>query len=309
MKAEGLAGCAPPLPFGGGRGLVSGGASRCLPFVREYGEGEPLLLVHGLMLSGEMFEPVLDAFARRRRVIVPDLRGHGRSFGLPGPYTAEQMSEDLARILDERGVARADVLGYSRGGSIAQRFALDHPLRTRRLVLVCSYASHSLSPLARVENELFLWAVRLLGTGGAARILALLSALPRPGGKALGPGKARWLARLYASSKKQAAIGAVRAVSRFDSRGWLGRISCPTLVVCGSGDLLVPKTRCEALARRIDGACLRIVRGAGHTLPFTHQDQLVELTEEWLPSSPEKHPRARRTPGDPGRSGRSPGRE
>lgn len=265
--------------------MSNGDPSGALPFVRQFGEGEPLLLVHGLMLSGEMFEPVLDAFARRRRVIVPDLRGHGRSFGLPGPYTAERMSEDLAGILDECGVARADVLGYSRGGSIAQRFARDHPNRTRRLVLVCSYATHSLSLLARTENRLLLWAVRLLGTGGAARILALLSALPRPGGKALSPGRARWLAGVYASSKEQAAIGAVRAVSRFDSRDWLGQISCPTLVVCGSDDLLVPRDRCEALAMDIDGASLRTVRGAGHTLPFTHQEQLVELTERWLSNS------------------------
>jgi hypothetical protein len=54
----------------------------------EQGSGPPLLLVHGLMVSGEMFEPVVKHFAARHRVIVPDLRGHGRSRGLPPPYTA-----------------------------------------------------------------------------------------------------------------------------------------------------------------------------------------------------------------------------
>jgi 3-oxoadipate enol-lactonase len=270
--------------------LASGGPSGSLPFVRQFGEGEPLLLVHGLMLSGEMFEPVLDAFARRHRVIVPDLRGHGRSSGLPGPYTAERMSEDLAGILDACGVASADVLGYSRGGSIAQLFARDYPDRTRRLVLVCSYVSHSRSALERTENALLLWAVRLLGTRGAARMFALMARLPQPGGRSLSPRRARWLEGIWASGDKEAAIRAVRAVSSFDSRGWLGRISCPTLVLCGSRDMLASRAHCEVLARDIEDACLYAVEGAGHTLPWTHRERLVELTERWLSSSPEKRP-------------------
>jgi len=61
-------------------------ASSELLYYTETGSGPPLLLVHGLMVSGEMFEPVIGHFAARHRVIVPDLRGHGRSRGLPPPY-------------------------------------------------------------------------------------------------------------------------------------------------------------------------------------------------------------------------------
>ena len=103
--------------------------------VIERGDGPPLLLVHGVMISGEMFEPVLDALAARHRVIVPDLRGHGRSRSLPPPYTVKQHPADLTRLLDRLGVTSADVLGYSQGGAVAQQLALDHPGRCRRLVL------------------------------------------------------------------------------------------------------------------------------------------------------------------------------
>ncbi|MFF2029235.1 alpha/beta fold hydrolase [Arthrobacter sp. NPDC058192] len=54
----------------------------------ERGTGGPLLLVHGLMVTGEMFEPVLERLSARHRLVIPDLRGHGRSRGLPPPYTA-----------------------------------------------------------------------------------------------------------------------------------------------------------------------------------------------------------------------------
>src|SRR5512135_960652 len=103
-----------------------GPVSPDLLYFTERGSGPPLLLVHGLMATGEMFEPVIGHFAGRHRVIVPDLRGHGRSRGLPPPYTAAQLASDLARLLDHLGIDATAVLGYSQGGAIAQQLALDH---------------------------------------------------------------------------------------------------------------------------------------------------------------------------------------
>lgn len=272
---------------GGGEAMVSIGSSASPIFARQLGEGEPLVLLHGLMLTGEMFEPVLGAFARHHRVIVPDLRGRGRSSGLPGPYTAERMAEDLAELLEAYGIPDANVLGYSRGGAVAQQFARNYPERTRRLVLVCSYVCHGSSVLERLENRLLLRAVRLLGTGGAARIVARVAALPHPGGMSISPETARWLQGMLASGDKESSVRAVRAMSAFDSRGWLGQIDCPTLVLCGSKDMLASRTHCEMLAGGIKGACLHTVEDAGHTLPWTHQERFVELTERWLSASPE----------------------
>src|SRR5512135_2660775 len=104
-------------------------ASPDLLYFTERGSGSPLLLVHGLLVTGEMFEPVIEHFAARHRVIVPDLRGHGRSRGLPPPYTAGQLASDLSRLLDHLDIDSAAVLGYSQGGAIAQQLVLDHPKR------------------------------------------------------------------------------------------------------------------------------------------------------------------------------------
>ena len=98
-----------------------------LLYFTERGSGPPLLLVHGLMVTGEMFEPVIGHFATRHRVIVPDLRGHGRSRGLPPPYTAAQLAADLSNLLDHLGIDSTAVLGYSQGGAIAQQLILDYP--------------------------------------------------------------------------------------------------------------------------------------------------------------------------------------
>src|SRR5262249_20317608 len=94
---------------------------------KEQGSGPALLLVHGLMISGEMFEPVIGEFAVRHRVIVPDLRGHGRSRSLPPPYSTAQHAADLSRLLGHLGIDQAAVLGYSQGGAAVQQLALDYP--------------------------------------------------------------------------------------------------------------------------------------------------------------------------------------
>jgi len=104
----------------------SPGFSQLLSF-NEHGSGPPLLLVHGLTVTGEMFNPVIDHLATKHRVIVPDLRGHGRSRHLPPPYTAGQLAADLTLLLDHLGIDPTAVLGYSQGGAIAQQLVLDHP--------------------------------------------------------------------------------------------------------------------------------------------------------------------------------------
>src|SRR5262249_30152570 len=129
-------------------------------YFTEHGSGPPLLLVHGLMGTGDMFETVLDRFAATHRVIVPDLRGHGRSRPLPPPYTARQLAEDLAGLLQQLGIASTAVLGYSQGGAIAQQLALDWPQHCGRLVLACTYAHNMATSREWVERHVAPFLVR-----------------------------------------------------------------------------------------------------------------------------------------------------
>src|SRR5919202_4054957 len=119
-------------------------------FVHQSGAGTPLLLIHGLMVSGAMYQPVLPALTTHYRVIVPDLRGHGRSGALPGPYRVEQLARDLAQLLDDLHLDSAHVLGYSQGGAVAQQFAHDYPRRVRSLLLACTFAYNMLSRRERL---------------------------------------------------------------------------------------------------------------------------------------------------------------
>ena len=101
-----------------------------------HGKGEPLLLLHGGMGSIELFEPGLQAFAKSRRVIAVDLHGHGRTELGERPISIVDMGDDMAVILKSLGVRQADVVGFSLGGGVGFRLAVQHPAMVRRLVLI-----------------------------------------------------------------------------------------------------------------------------------------------------------------------------
>jgi pimeloyl-ACP methyl ester carboxylesterase len=248
-------------------------------FVQQSGSGTPLVLIHGLMVSGAMYQGVLPALAAHYHVIVPDLRGHGRSGALPGPYSVEQLARDLAQVLDDLRVDSAHVLGYSQGGAVAQQFARDYPSRVRGLVLACTYAYNMLSRRERVEGMLAPWFVRILGMRRLARLL--FSGVG--GGQRLPPETAHWLQGILAANDKTRMVAAVEAMTAFDSRPWLQEIACPTLVIAGAEDTAVPLTHAHMLAQGIPGAQLRVV-GAGHTLLWTHTDSFLQAVEAFLPS-------------------------
>ena len=101
-----------------------------------HGSGRPLVLLHGGFGSVEMFGPNVAALAAGRQVIGVDLQSHGRTPAVERPMRFETMADDIAALIRHLGHAQADVLGFSLGGAVALRTAIQHPALVRRLVLV-----------------------------------------------------------------------------------------------------------------------------------------------------------------------------
>ena len=101
-----------------------------------HGVGQPLVLLHGGLGSGEMFGPVLSLLAKQHRVVLPDLQGHGRTADIDRPIDFRLMADDIAALITQVGLENADVVGYSLGGGVALQLAVRHPAKVRRLVLV-----------------------------------------------------------------------------------------------------------------------------------------------------------------------------
>ncbi|MGR6320151.1 alpha/beta hydrolase [Micromonospora soli] len=245
-------------------------------YFTERGSGPPLLLVHGLMVTGEMFEPVIGDLATRHRVIVPDLRGHGRSRGLPPPYAPAQLAADLAQLLERLGLDSTAVLGYSQGGAIAQQLALDFPDRCDRLVLACTFAFNMATRRERVEGHLVPLMLRALGMRLMAKLIVSRAASP------LGRERADWLVGIMADQDRTSMGAAWQETMAFDSRPRLAEITCPTLVIAASDDHAVPIHHAKQLHDGIAGSRLIVIDDADHALIWTHSAEFARVTGDFL---------------------------
>ena len=103
-------------------------------YYETHGAGQPLILLHGGLMSGETFGPVLPLLAERHQVIAVDLQGHGRTADIDRPIDVRLMADDIAALIDNLGLDRPDLVGYSLGGGVALHTAAKYPARVGRLV-------------------------------------------------------------------------------------------------------------------------------------------------------------------------------
>src|SRR6266446_4283744 len=101
-----------------------------------HGTGEPLILLHGGLAATEMFGEVMPALSNGRQVIAVDLQAHGRTADIDRPLSYDAMADDIAALIKHLGIEKADVMGYSLGGGVALRTAIQHPGAVRKLVVV-----------------------------------------------------------------------------------------------------------------------------------------------------------------------------
>ena len=225
--------------------------------------GAPIVLLHGLGSSSADWTHQLAPLAGRHRVLVPDLRGHGRSSRPRGPLTIGAMANDVSALLRALQVPPAHVVGLSLGGCVALALALDHGARVRSLTLVNTFARPAPA-----------------GPRGVLRMLTRLSLLACVPMRVVAAHVARGLfpradqRELYlaavaslGSNPRRTYFASMRALARFDVRSRLGQVRCPTLVVAGDRDATVPLAATMLLSRTIPEADLWVVPDSGHATP------------------------------------------
>jgi pimeloyl-ACP methyl ester carboxylesterase len=238
--------------------------------VRDVGEGPPVLLINGVGASTAMWaslEGALTGF----RVISFDAPGAGRSAAPLLPVSIPRVARLAALVLDAVGVERADVIGYSMGGIVAQQLATDAPDRVRRIVLAGTTCGLGAVPGAPMAMLHLLVPARYLSSSIYARTI----------GGIVG-GRARHdracVAELVAIRMRHVSIrgylGQMLSLSRWSGLPLLPRILHPTLVVSGDDDPLAPLVNAMLLVRLLPQARMLLAAGEGHLL-FMHGDSPV----------------------------------
>ena len=140
---------------------------------REFGSGPPLLLVHGLGSSGADWAFQIPPLAANHRVIVPDLRGSGRSVDARGPFSIPQFADDLWALLDALDAGQPRLVGFSLGGAVALEMALARPGAVVRLATINSLPSYRIDHWRKwMEVHVQATMVRVLGLPRVARMVS-----------------------------------------------------------------------------------------------------------------------------------------
>jgi pimeloyl-[acyl-carrier protein] methyl ester esterase len=241
--------------------------------VESVGQGRPLVLLHGFALHGGLFAPLLPALAQHHRVHVVDLPGHGHSEPIDS-WTIDAVVAALQRAFVAEQPPLA-VMGWSLGGMIALSWALAHPDRLRKLVLVGTSPRfvageswpHAMAPemLARFGDEL-----RVACKLTLQRFLSLQVQGTEAAHASLVALRHQLLARGEPDpAMLQAALGALAST---DLRGDVANIATPTLVVAGEQDTLAPPAASAWLAQALPAAQLLRLPGAGHAPFLSHPE-------------------------------------
>jgi pimeloyl-ACP methyl ester carboxylesterase len=116
-------------------------------YYEVYGEGEPLVLLHGAYMDSSSWQAMIPALSETHRVIAVDLQAHGRTSDADRPLTYEGMADDVAALLDYLNVGKADVFGYSTGAAVAVQVAVRHPEMVDQLIAASAwYSSEGFAP-------------------------------------------------------------------------------------------------------------------------------------------------------------------
>jgi 3-oxoadipate enol-lactonase len=216
-----------------------------------------VVLSNSLGATRAMWEPQVPALAERFRVVTYDSRGHGESPAPAGPYTLDDLVDDVVALLDEVGADRAHIAGLSLGGMTAMRLALREPQRVDRLALLCTSA--------RPDPQPFLDRAAAVRAGGTAPLApAIASRWLTPPFAAEHPDLVARLEAMIAGSDDAGYAACAEVVAAVDLLDDLGGITAPTLVVAGADDPALPPPHQQAIADAIPGAALLTVSPGAH---------------------------------------------
>lgn len=231
-------------------------------FYRDQGNGIPLVLIHGFPLTGDIWDPQVKALSTKSRVIVPDLRGFGKSGVTDGTYTMELYAQDLKKLLETIGINKAVLAGLSMGGYIAFAFRRLYPTAVRGLLLLDTRAGADseegkkgrLALAQRARNG----EMDTIADEWAGRLFAPSTIKTRP------DMVHTVREAIFHTSPEAIANASLGMMERPDSTSLLKDITCPVLIMVGDEDRLTPVEEARLMASQIKNARLEIIKGAGH---------------------------------------------
>ena len=248
-----------------------------LDFHAGPGQGDPVLLLHGLGSCSEDWRPQIDALAGAHRLIVPDLRGHGLSPAPDGAWCIGDLANDIFNVMDQLDLPRAHVVGFSLGGMVGLEMANRAPQRVASLCLINS------QPFQRRKPATLLFAYWLRRT-----VIATfgLQAMGRIIGKKLFPEPAQQhlverFAAQMAGMSKRAYLAALDAIFHWDIKVQYDALAMPILIMAADQDY-TPVASKRAFAAPLPDCRFELISNSRHATPLDQAPRVNALLRSFL---------------------------
>ncbi len=240
--------------------------------------GQPLVVLNGLMMSTTSWQPFVADFSRNNRLVLVDFLDQGRSSRMTESYGHDVQIRLVNALLDELGWEKANIMGLSYGGNIAIQVALAYPQRVRRLILANS-ACRTSPWLQKIGDG---WNEAAKSGSGLAYYLITIPTIYSTRffeeNAAWMEGREATLTEYFSNEEVLARLSRLTDSSRpFDVSDRLGEITCPTLIISGSEDGLVPRTEQELLRRGIRGSSHVTLNASGHATMYEYPSAFAAL--------------------------------
>jgi pimeloyl-ACP methyl ester carboxylesterase len=244
----------------------------CSLHYEEYGRGAPVLLVHGLGSSCQDWEYQIPALAAQYRVIVVDVRGHGRSDKPRERYSIPGFSADIEALLEHLQSGPVHLVGLSMGGMIGFQLAVDQPQLLKSLTIVNSAPEVKIKSFGDFRQFTKRWLL--------ARVFSM-ETIGKGLGKNLFPAPEQAelrhkIARRWARNEKHAYLASFSAIVGWGVQEKLSRIACPTLVVTADRDY-TPVALKEAYMQLIPDARLVVMENSRHASPLDQPEAFNQI--------------------------------
>ena len=216
----------------------------------EQGQGQSLILLHGNGESCDYFEHQIAYFSKQYHVIALDTRGHGQSPRGEKPFTIKQFAEDLHDFMNEKGIERANILGFSDGGNIALTFALKYPEQVEKMIV----NGANLFPSG--VKPLYQWPIEI-----GYRIAKMFS-------------------KKSEKAKQNAEMLALMVNEPHIEPSELSHLTMPVLVVAGTKDM-IKDSHTRLIYKNLPNAQLNIIEG-NHFVANKNADAFNKVVDEFL---------------------------
>jgi 3-oxoadipate enol-lactonase len=240
------------------------------------GEGEPVVMIHGLGGTSNTFTPLLAAFARHRTIRF-DLPGSGRSHRVEGPLSLQLFVERALLIMQRAGVERAHVVAHSMGTIVAAHLAASEPGRVASLALF----GPLLAPPEPARAAIRARAAQAREGDMQPIADALLHASVSAETRAKRPAAAAFVRESLMRQDPEGYARSCEALAEMQPAD-TSRIDCPALLVTGDEDVVAPPQAVRMMRERIVGSRVEVLRGCGHWTPVEKPEECVDLLKRFL---------------------------